>query len=80
MLILSTTECDPILGKRRLNIKSWKRFSDVFSCLPIAAVIDNHIFCVHAGISPDFNNLNEIRNFVRPAHIPPYGNLCASLK
>ena len=36
-------------GKRRYNIKIWKTFTDCFNCLPIAAIVDDKIFCCHGG-------------------------------
>merc|ERR1711957_657524 len=42
--------------KRRYNIKMWKKFQDVFNVLPFAAIVDEKIFCVHAGLSPDLNS------------------------
>jgi len=40
--------------KRRYTIKLWKTFTDCFNCLPVAAIVDEKIFCCHGGLSPEF--------------------------
>ena len=63
-------------GKRRYNIKLWKTFTDCFNCLPIAAIIDEKIFCMHGGLSPDLKTMEQIRRVVRPTDVPDTGLLC----
>jgi len=63
--------------KRRFNIKMWKKFQDVFNVLPFAALIDEKIFCVHAGLSPDLNSpQQQLRAITRPTDVPDNGLLC----
>ena len=62
--------------KRRYSVKLWKQFSDVFNCLPASAVIDDKIFCVHGGLSPELSSLEQIANIARPTDIPETGILC----
>jgi len=62
--------------KRRYNIKLWKKFQDVFNVLPFAALIDEKIFCIHAGLSPDLNSPEQIKRISRPTDVPDSGLLC----
>ena len=61
--------------KRRCNIKVWKTFVDTFNCLPIAAIVADKIFCVHGGLSPSLNHMDDIRQIARPTDVPDYGLL-----
>lgn len=61
--------------KRRCNIKTWKLFVDTFNTLPIAAIVAGKIFCVHGGLLPVLNLMDEIRNIARPTDVPDYGLL-----
>lgn len=62
--------------KRRFGIKLWKTFTDCFNCLPCAAVIDEKIFCMHGGLSPELTSLDQVKLIVRPTDVPDTGLLC----
>ena len=49
--------------------KLWKTFTDCFNCLPLAAIIDEKIFCCHGGLSPDLESMEQIRRIIRPTGI-----------
>ena len=38
----------------------YNKINETFSWLPIAAVINDHIFCVHGGLSPLFHEIKQI--------------------
>ena len=60
-------------GKRRYSVKLWKTFTACLNCLPIAAIIDEKIFCMHGGLSPDLKTMEQIRRIVRPTDVPDQG-------
>jgi diadenosine tetraphosphatase ApaH/serine/threonine PP2A family protein phosphatase len=37
--------------------------------LPIAAIIDEKIFTMHGGLSPDLNSMEQIRRVMRPTDV-----------
>lgn len=59
--------------KRRSSIKAWKSIVDVFNTLPVAAVVNERVFCVHGGLSPSLSSFNQIECIQRPTDIPDYG-------
>jgi serine/threonine-protein phosphatase PP1 catalytic subunit len=55
--------------KERYGLKIWKSFNDCFNCLPLGAVIEEKILCIHGGLSPDLKNLDQIRRIARPTEV-----------
>jgi len=62
--------------KRRFTIKLWKFFNDTFNYLPVSALIEKRILCMHGGLSPDLHTINEINLLMRPTEVPEKGLLC----
>ena len=48
-------------------------FTDVFDYLPIGAIIDNKVFCVHGGLSPTLHHIDDIKQIQRVQEIPHEG-------
>ena len=47
------------------NSNVWKLFTDLFDFLPLTAVVENQIFCLHGGLSPSIENLDNIQKLDR---------------
>jgi serine/threonine-protein phosphatase PP1 catalytic subunit len=62
--------------RRRYSVKIWKTFCNTFDCLPCTAVIDDKIICMHGGLSPELQKLDQISNIRRPCDVPDTGLLC----
>jgi serine/threonine-protein phosphatase PP1 catalytic subunit len=62
--------------KRRYSIKLWKIFSDVFNCLPVSALVEEKILCMHGGLSPELHALQAIADLQRPCDVPDVGLMC----
>ncbi len=62
--------------KRRFSVRAWKNFNECFNCMPLAATIDDKIFCTHGGLSPAMTSISQIQAIERPTDIPDAGLLC----
>lgn len=62
--------------KRRYSVKLWRLMNDMMNCLPIAAIVDERMFCVHGGLSPDLVAFDQVLDIERPAQVPDQGLLC----
>merc|ERR1719203_1703145 len=48
----------------------WRAFCDCFNLLPLAAIVEGEVFCVHSGLSPSIDSLDHIRALDRRADVP----------
>ena len=57
------------------NSNVWKYLTDVFFYLPLAAVVESKIFCVHSGLAPSIESLDQINKLDRIQETPRDGPL-----
>lgn len=57
------------------NASVWKYFTDLFDYLPLTALVDGQIFCLHGGLSPSIDTLDHIRALDRLQEVPHEVNM-----
>eukprot|EP00040_Diaphanoeca_grandis_P015427 m.78744 g.78744 ORF g.78744 m.78744 type:complete len:307 (-) comp25147_c0_seq1:166-1086(-) len=54
----------------------WTYFTDLFDYLPLTGLVENQIFCLHGGLSPSIESLDNIRSMDRIQEVPHEGAMC----
>jgi len=67
-------ECETRFGNDARLV--FNKINEVLCVLPLCAIINSKIFCVHGGISPELKTLNDIKILNRYGKIPDKGLLC----
>ncbi|PAA85325.1 hypothetical protein BOX15_Mlig013788g1 [Macrostomum lignano] len=58
------------------NANVWKYFTDLFDYLPLTALVEDSIFCLHGGLSPSIDTLDHVRALDRIQEVPHEGPMC----
>ncbi|KAG1781371.1 serine/threonine protein phosphatase PP2A catalytic subunit [Suillus placidus] len=58
------------------NADVWQFFTDLFDYLPLTALIDNQIFCLHSGLSPSIDTLYHVCSIDSVQEGPHEGPMC----
>jgi serine/threonine-protein phosphatase 2A catalytic subunit len=64
---------DECFKKYGNNPGIWNTFMDLFDFLPLCALIENKILCLHGGLSPNIQTLEEINQLDRKQELPHDG-------
>lgn len=57
------------------TVEIWKLCTEVFDCMPIAALVEGRGLCLHGGLSPEVRSVDQIRLLNRRQEIPTDGPL-----
>ena len=58
------------------NPNVWKYYTDLFDYLPVTAVVENEVFCLHGGLSPHLESLDQVKKLDRVQEVPHEGPMC----
>ncbi|KAJ3162392.1 Serine/threonine-protein phosphatase 4 catalytic subunit [Geranomyces michiganensis] len=58
------------------SVNVWRFCCEIFDFLSLSAIIDDKIFCVHGGLSPGIQTLDQIRSIDRKQEVPHDGPMC----
>lgn len=59
--------------RKKCDAKIWKNFCETFNWMPISAIIEGKILCMHGGLSKDLERIDQINTILRPTDVPEKG-------
>ena len=62
--------------RRRYSVALWQEFCKCFNQMPVTALVENRILCMHGGLSPQLHVLDDIKELERPQEVSDHGLLC----
>ena len=62
--------------KRKVSVKIYKKFCNLFNILPFTALVGEKILCMHGGLAYDLKDIEQLKNVKRPTEIPNNGLIC----
>lgn len=58
------------------SVNVWRYCTEIFDFISLSALVEDKIFCVHGGLSPSINTLDQIRVIDRKQEVPHDGAMC----
>ena len=58
------------------NANPWRYCTELFDAMPLAALVEGSVLCVHGGLSPDLRTIDQMRTIERTMEVPQEGGFC----
>jgi len=59
--------------EKKFGMEVWTSLADLANYLPVAAIIEDKIFCMHGGLNPELVYAAQISRIGRPTQVPEEG-------
>jgi len=56
--------------------KVWRHCMKVFDLLPLGCLVGDKILCLHAGLSPSLDKIDQMQDMIRKQEVPHEGPMC----
>jgi serine/threonine-protein phosphatase 4 catalytic subunit len=70
---------DECVRKYNCGAGVWQHITETFDYLPLAALVEGAVWCVHGGLSKAAQSIDEVRTLDRRREVPHDGGMCELL-
>lgn len=65
-------ECCLRMEEHHAGLRVWKRLNALFDWLPLAALVEKRVLCLHGGLGCSVRSVADLRAIKRPIRLDPY--------
>jgi serine/threonine-protein phosphatase 2B catalytic subunit len=76
MYVFKSVNLTRFLGQHKYSPEIYEACIESFCALPLACIMNKQFLCIHGGLSPELQTIDDIRNLNRFREPPTHGLMC----